>query len=118
MPATLDYVQSVWIEIRAQLASNKVRINKAITCYPTPIAGCDQQFNYLLEQQREISAEWARLNEAENESLTAADPIRAVDEFIRTSICLDARAKESLRRFMEPVAPRLQLRPHRSLPPH
>lgn len=46
------------------LQSEKQRLYDEIRNYPTPIAGCDQQFNYLLEQQAQIIAELARVRAA------------------------------------------------------
>lgn len=46
------------------LQSEKQRLYEEIRNYPTPIAGCDQQFNYLLEQQAQIIAELARVRAA------------------------------------------------------
>ena len=37
------------------LKSEKQRIDAAIRAYPTPIAGCDAEYNYLLERRREIA---------------------------------------------------------------
>ena len=36
------------------LMAEKQRIEAEIRSYPTPIAGCDAQYNYLLERRREI----------------------------------------------------------------
>ena len=44
-----------------QLENEKRRINDEITNYPTPIAGCDAQFNFLLEEQARIDRELTRL---------------------------------------------------------
>jgi hypothetical protein len=46
----------VTIEERSidELESEKRRINEEIRNYPTPIAGCDAQFNSLLEEQAKI----------------------------------------------------------------
>ena len=52
------------------LQSEKQRLYDEIRNYPTPIAGCDQQFNYLLEQQAQVVAELARVRAA----LGALDP--------------------------------------------
>lgn len=41
------------------LRAEQVRVARGIANYPTPIAGCDQQFNALLEQQAGFPAEWA-----------------------------------------------------------
>jgi hypothetical protein len=43
------------------LEAEKRRLYEEIRNYPTPIAGCDQQFNYLLEQQASIVAELNRI---------------------------------------------------------
>jgi hypothetical protein len=45
----------------AFLVAEKQRLYQEIRNYPTPIAGCDQQFNYLLEQQASVSAELGRI---------------------------------------------------------
>ena len=44
-----------------QLENGKRRINDEITNYPTPIAGCDAQSNFLLEEQARIARELTRL---------------------------------------------------------
>ena len=46
MDAKVDLVKSVWNEIRVHLQSTRDRIREEISCYPTPIAGCDQQFGW------------------------------------------------------------------------
>lgn len=46
------------------LQAEKQRLYDEIYNYPTPIAGCDQQFNYLLEQQAQVVAELARVRAA------------------------------------------------------
>jgi hypothetical protein len=43
------------------LEAEKRRLYEEIRNYPTPIAGCDQQFNYLLEQQARVTAELNRI---------------------------------------------------------
>ena len=39
---------------REALLKRKREIQAEINSYPSPIAGCDQQFNHLLEQRAEI----------------------------------------------------------------
>lgn len=46
------------------LESEKRRLYEEIRSYPTPIAGCDQQFNYLLEQQARVNSELSRVRAA------------------------------------------------------
>jgi hypothetical protein len=50
--------------IRSQLENEKQRLYEAIRNYPRPVAGCDQQFNYLLEERSRIVQELNRLDEA------------------------------------------------------
>ena len=84
-PGQVDLVKPAWDKIRSQLEAEKARIYEEIGSYPTPIAGCDQQFNYLLEEQRRVLRELARLEEAVKESLTAREPLKLVEEFIQAS---------------------------------
>ena len=48
----------------AFLEAEKRRLYEEIRNYPTPIAGCDQQFNYLLEQQALVAAELKHIRAA------------------------------------------------------
>ncbi|MCY4081148.1 MAG: hypothetical protein OXF54_12965 [Caldilineaceae bacterium] len=50
---------------RARLEAERERIREEISSYPTPIAGCDEQFNYLLERRAQVRRELARLVEEE-----------------------------------------------------
>jgi hypothetical protein len=43
--------------IREQLEAERHRVNEEIRTYPTPIAACDAQFNYLLEERARIALE-------------------------------------------------------------
>ena len=46
---------------RARLEAERKRIQAEISAYPAPIAGCDEQFNYLLERRSQVRRELARL---------------------------------------------------------
>ncbi len=52
-------------EARTRLEAERRRIQEEISRYPAPIAGCDEQFNYLLERRSEVRRELARLVEEE-----------------------------------------------------
>ena len=52
---------SKWAELRNQLEIARRSILEDIRNYPRPIAGCDLQFNYLLEERDRISGELSRL---------------------------------------------------------
>jgi len=100
MTTKIDVVRSAWARIRAHLENRRDRINDEIGCYPTPIAGCDQQFNYLLEQRTGMSAECRRLNAAENQSLRVEDRLQVLDDFCRSSRYIDQGVGSEVRRFM------------------
>ncbi len=82
--------QITWQALRSRLQAEKERIHQEIGSYPTPIAGCDQQFNYLLKQRAQIRREWKRLLEAEKEAQRATNPQAILDEFMRASAFLAA----------------------------
>lgn len=50
-------IRSAWTSVSTCLEDRKQQIYSEIRDYPTPIAGCDQQFNFLLEQLRDVSHE-------------------------------------------------------------
>ena len=100
MTTKIDVVRSAWARIRAHLENQRDRINDEIGRYPTPIAGCDQHFNYLLEQRRGISAECRRLNAAENQSLSAEDPVKVLDDFIGSSHTIEQGTASAIGRFL------------------
>ena len=57
-----------WETHRCRLQAEKARIQQEISSYPTPIAGCDEQFNHLLERRSQVRRELGRLMEAEKAS--------------------------------------------------
>ena len=97
----MDVIQSAWATIRVHLENEKARIYESIIHYPTPIAGCDQQFNYLLEEQTRIRLEWDRLNEASNESLTSGDALQQINEFIGSSSYVDSEMQQTIRSYLQ-----------------
>jgi hypothetical protein len=46
------------------LEAERQRLYEEIRNYPSPIAGCDEQFNYLLEQQARVVRELNRVRTA------------------------------------------------------
>lgn len=49
--------QNCILAARSELALARQLLNAEISTYPTPISGCDAQFNFLLEErQRVLSA--------------------------------------------------------------
>ena len=59
-PPERDLDDSEALELRNQLETARRSILEEIRNYPRPIAGCDQQFNYLLEERDRILGELSR----------------------------------------------------------
>jgi len=76
---------SLWSRIRERLEKKQRRIYEEIREYPRPIAGCDAQFNHLLEERANISQELARLNDAIESCRRGGDPLKVIDAFVRSS---------------------------------
>lgn len=95
--ARRDLAGSLWSDIAECLEGQKARIYEEIRNYPTPITACDQQFNYLLEEQAKVAGELARMRRAIAEASTRGDAIDAIDAFIQSSPCIDGELKQRLR---------------------
>jgi hypothetical protein len=53
--------------------------------YPTPIAGCDEQFNHLLEQRDKVLHHLRRLDVLRPEGSVRDDLVEEIDALIRSS---------------------------------
>jgi hypothetical protein len=69
-----EVVRSIWDRIRARLEAERHRIHEEIRSYPRPIAACDQQFNFLLEQRARVAEEWQEMEQRCARSLAANSP--------------------------------------------
>ena len=49
--------------VESELVAARAALNSEICSYPTPISGCDAQFNHLLDQRHRVSAALAQLND-------------------------------------------------------
>jgi hypothetical protein len=103
----MDVIQSAWNKIRQRLETEKARIYEALGNYPSPIAACDQQFNYLLEERTRISWELDRLNEAIAASLTTENSIKLIDEFIQSSGYVDPETEQTIRSSLQEALSRI-----------
>jgi hypothetical protein len=83
-------------EVTELLAARKARLYEEIRNYPTPIAGCDQQFNYLLEQQSLVIGELAAARQIVARGPSDRDALSLMADFIRSSQSLDATLKRRL----------------------
>ena len=77
-----------WTKLRDHLQSLTSAIQDEIRNYPTPIAGCDQQFNYLLEKRDQLIRETRRINEA-----IASGDTRLASSIVRASGHIDEDVK-------------------------
>jgi hypothetical protein len=89
-----------WGALRRRLEQQKDAVADEIAAYPRPIAGCDAQFNHLLERRRAL---WEALS-----SLEAAqgDPSTSPEDFLRGSSCLDPESRLAVLDALEPAAGR------------
>ena len=49
-----DSFQDWMVAARSELATARKLLNAEITGYPSPIAGCDAQFNHLLAERQKV----------------------------------------------------------------
>ncbi|HEY1601104.1 MAG TPA: hypothetical protein VGG64_15990 [Pirellulales bacterium] len=99
--STSATLEPLWQEISEFLECQKEQIFGQIRGYPSPITGCDQQFNFLLEEQARISQEMSRMRTAMQECLSGGKAHAILAEFLRTSTCLD---EETAGRFRSRLA--------------
>lgn len=78
--------------IREQLLRLKAPIDRQIREYPTPIAGCDAQFNHLLDERRRLAHDLNRLDAIEEK--TPEEQRQALAVFVTES---DHAGKDLLR---------------------
>ncbi|MBD3666274.1 hypothetical protein [Sulfitobacter aestuariivivens] len=52
----LDPIEECLLLARSELAAAKRLLDAEIRSYPTPIAGCDVQFNHLLADRQRVRA--------------------------------------------------------------
>lgn len=60
-----------WQAVQDRLEAQRAALNQEIAAYPGPIAGCDAQFNHLLEQRAGLNAQLGRLESASTEDANA-----------------------------------------------
>lgn len=103
--------KSLEAEIAGCLEARKQRLYDEIRSYPTPITACDQQFNYLLAQQADVSEELARLKNLIAEGPSGGEPVALLASLICSLSSIDDDTKERLLarlRLLEPPASSLQ----------
>ena len=58
-------------QVRSVLEQTRERIHEEIQGYPSPIPACDEHFNHLLAQRRDVSHAVTRVRAAESSSALA-----------------------------------------------
>ena len=102
MKEQTERVRLVWADIKVLLENEKRRIYDEIRSYPPPIAGCDQQYNHLLEERTRISQELNRMHEISEKCLVHPHAIKLLDEFVKASSFIgDEKKQEILSRLKE-----------------
>jgi hypothetical protein len=91
-----DAAPSLWTELEDLLESVRRSILAEIRDYPPPIAACDQQFNYLLEQRDRVAGELNRLASMRHNDAPSGADLEALREFIGESQCIADELKAQL----------------------
>lgn len=80
-----DAADPMYQSIRRRLESLKASINREIRSYPPPIAGCDQQFNKLLDDRRRVTQELRRLDDLYRQGTVREADIQEIDAFLKST---------------------------------
>jgi hypothetical protein len=94
--ARAEAARSPWTELEDHLENARRSILAEIRSYPPPIAACDQQFNYLLEQRDRIAGELSRLASIRRNHSTRETDLEALVDFINASDCIAHELKAHL----------------------
>ena len=88
-PAAGTTVLRALTAFKTQLEEVKIRVNKKIGSYPSPIAACDVQFNYLLEERSKISVALKRVENLLTICQTETIAIETIEELLKMSSQID-----------------------------
>lgn len=94
-------ISSAWSAIRRHLESEKSRVQEEIRNYPAPIPACDAQFNFLLEERENLSAEVARVLALMDEDLESGDVRLSIHEYIGYSRYIVGSAKSEIEAIID-----------------
>ncbi len=94
----IDFIASLWTELREHLQERFRQLNLEIRHYPTPIAHCDDQLPKLIEQRDHARTELERVGAVDAASSGAGDTfIRALERFVETAAPTDDDVELALR---------------------
>lgn len=97
MNGRTESAASICWRIRQHFETERLRLEKQIRTYPRPIAGCDAQFNYLLDERGRIAEELQRLEILSRKCLTRTDAVELLDEFIASSNYIRGEVEQRIR---------------------
>ena len=95
--AKIALIESVCERIREHLENERHRVIEEIKKYPTPIAACDAQFNYLLEERARIAQELDQLKALAGEGLSRKAYLELIGKFIASSNYIDGEMAQKFR---------------------
>ena len=84
-------------EFKNKLEKVKIRVNKEIGNYPSPIPACDVQFNYLLEERSKISVALKWVDDLLTKCQTEIVEIESIEQLIKTLNQIDDSMAARLR---------------------
>ena len=99
--ASAEAASSPWTELEGHLENARRSILAEIRNYPPPIAACDQQFNYLLEQRDRIAGELSRLASLRRNDSTSQTDLKALVDFVNASDCIAPELKAHLAQLLD-----------------
>ena len=91
-----DSLQAVCARLVAHLNDSRESILTEIRDYPTPIAGCDQQFNHLLEERDRVAHDLQLLQSLARNQAAHHDRCAKIRDLIESSDFLDRALKAEL----------------------
>ena len=94
-------VNSAWAAICRHLESEKSRVQEEIRNYPAPIPACDAQFNFLLEERENLSAEVARVLAFKDEKFESDDARKSIHEYIGNSRFIVGSTKSDIEAIID-----------------
>jgi len=94
-------ISSAWSAICHHLESEKSRVQEEIRNYPAPIPACDAQFNFLLEERDNLSAEVARVLALMDENLESDDARLSIRGYIGDSRYIVGSTKREIEAIID-----------------
>jgi chorismate mutase len=80
--ATRETVAAAGRQVERMLQTRLAEMQEEVREYPVPIAGCDAQFNFLLEQRAAVAAEIARLRMVMGKETAPSERPAKLDAFL------------------------------------